>query len=214
MDYYQILGVKRSCDRKTLHQAFRELSKKKHPDRYDEASRRQAEKDYQQIVVAFNTLKDDRLRAKYDKSLAAPQKPRTSETPDELSKKYHNAGVQRYNQGQHEAAVDCFKRAVHYRDNAESHYYKGLAESQLPRLRKDAVSSLQAAVQKNGRNPKYHLQLAKTLLEFGLKVRAKAVIDKALPMFPNNRELVTLARELEPQTASKKGGLLGGIFGK
>ncbi len=213
MDYYQVLGVPKNCDRNALHKAFRALSKKYHPDRFDEATRPRAEKSYQKIVVAFNTLKDVRLRAKYDQSMRFPSQETAREDPRQTALKYHKSGVAAYNQTDYQAALEHFKRALYYHEDAETYYFKALAESKMPKLRKESVASMQKAVSLQPKNSAYYWQLAKLFLDYGLKIRARTVLEKAVERFPQNRELLALFHEVEPEKA-KKSGLLSGLFGK
>lgn len=216
MDHYQRLGVPRNCNRDTLHQAFRELSKKFHPDRFPEAERRAAETRYQQIVIAFNKLKDPRQRKAYDQTLEQPAAARepAQKDPRSMAENYFKTGMGKYESGDYQAAVEAFKRAVHYQEEAEYYYYKGMAESHINKLHKESVVSLQKAVAKNPRNAKYYAELAKLFSGYGLHTRARTVIEKAVQLFPGNKEILTLARQLAPEKDSKKSGLLGGIFGR
>ena len=214
MDYYQLLGVNRNCDRDALHRAFREVSRKQHPDCFGEDVRAEAEKRYQQVVVAFNTLKDPKQRAKYDKTLTQQHQAKTNTADaDTMGRRYFQSGMTRYQGGDHVAAVEAFKRAVYYKEEAEYYYYKAMAESHVTRLRKDAVGSIQKAIAKNPRVAKYHILLVQLFIEFGLVTRARTSIDKASSLFPNDEQILELGRQVNPDKY-KKSGLFGGLFGK
>ncbi|MDJ0834913.1 MAG: DnaJ domain-containing protein [Acidobacteriota bacterium] len=215
MDHYQLLGVPKNCDRNTLHRAFRELSKKYHPDRFAESERADAEKKYKQVVVAFNTLKDPRLRARYDRKLKAPTTRQTSslnEDPLVLARKYFETGITRSGSGQHEAAVECFKRANHYKEDAETYFRLAVAESNVTRLHRDSVAHFQKAIGMKPGVMKYHTEFIKALRTFGLNTRAKVALDKAFEQFPQNSELLEIGRELDPKRY--KSGFLGGLFNR
>jgi molecular chaperone DnaJ len=62
-DYYEILGVPRDADEKTIKNAFRRLALKYHPDRSTEPD---AEERFKQIAEAYAVLSDPRKRAEYD----------------------------------------------------------------------------------------------------------------------------------------------------
>ncbi|WP_185984061.1 molecular chaperone DnaJ [Aureimonas mangrovi] len=64
-DYYEMLGVARGCDEKTLKASFRKLAMQYHPDRNpgDEA----AEIRFKEIGEAYEVLKDPQKRAAYDR---------------------------------------------------------------------------------------------------------------------------------------------------
>ena len=62
-DYYEILGVPRHTDRKTIKDAFRRLALKYHPDRNKDPD---AEEKFKEIAEAYRVLSDPRKRADYD----------------------------------------------------------------------------------------------------------------------------------------------------
>lgn len=64
-DYYQILGVSRDADAKTLKSAYRKLAMQYHPDRNPGDTA--AEQKFKQISQAYDVLKDDQKRAAYDR---------------------------------------------------------------------------------------------------------------------------------------------------
>ena len=63
-DYYDILGVDKDANQKEIKKAYRNLSKKYHPDISD---RDDAEEKFKEITEAYEVLSDEEKRAKYDK---------------------------------------------------------------------------------------------------------------------------------------------------
>jgi molecular chaperone DnaJ len=64
-DYYEILGVTRSCDEGELKAAFRKLAMEHHPDR--NAGCTKAEGRFKEINEAYSVLSDAQKRAAYDR---------------------------------------------------------------------------------------------------------------------------------------------------
>jgi molecular chaperone DnaJ len=64
-DYYEVLGVARDADKKTIKDAFRELAMKYHPDRNKAPD---AEEKFKEIAEAYAVLSDPEKRARYDSS--------------------------------------------------------------------------------------------------------------------------------------------------
>ncbi len=62
-DYYQVLGVPRDADVKTIKQAYHTLAMKWHPDRNKNP---EAEERFKHIAKAYAILKDPKKRAQYD----------------------------------------------------------------------------------------------------------------------------------------------------
>jgi molecular chaperone DnaJ len=62
-DYYEVLGVQRDADQKTIKDAFRRLALQYHPDRNKEPG---AEARFKEIAEAYAVLSDAKKRADYD----------------------------------------------------------------------------------------------------------------------------------------------------
>ena len=62
-DYYEVLGVTRDADQKTIKDAFRTLALQFHPDRNKEPG---AEERFKEIAEAYAILSDPKKRADYD----------------------------------------------------------------------------------------------------------------------------------------------------
>lgn len=65
IDYYEILGVERTCDDKTLKTAFRRLAMQYHPDK--NPGDKAAEQKFKELGEAYEVLKDPQKRAAYDR---------------------------------------------------------------------------------------------------------------------------------------------------
>lgn len=65
VDYYEMLGVTRECDEKTLKSAFRKLAMQYHPDK--NPGNQEAEQKFKEIGEAYEVLKDPQKRAAYDR---------------------------------------------------------------------------------------------------------------------------------------------------
>lgn len=63
-DFYQILGVARDSDKKTIKSAYRQLARKFHPDVNKESD---AEQRFKDISAAYEVLSDDEKRGIYDR---------------------------------------------------------------------------------------------------------------------------------------------------
>lgn len=62
-DYYEVLGVDKTADEKTIKKAYRKLARKYHPDVCDEEG---AEEKFKEVSEAYAVLSDDEKRQRYD----------------------------------------------------------------------------------------------------------------------------------------------------
>ena len=64
-DYYEVLGVEKGADERSIKKAYRKLARKHHPDASDE-SPEVAEKKFKEISEAYEVLADSEKRSRYD----------------------------------------------------------------------------------------------------------------------------------------------------
>lgn len=65
-DYYEVLGVTRDSDARTIKTAYRKLAMKYHPDR--NPGDKEAEERFKEAAEAYEVLSDDNKRAVYDRA--------------------------------------------------------------------------------------------------------------------------------------------------
>ena len=86
-DYYDILGVPRDADKKTLKDAYHRLAMKWHPDRNKAPD---AEDRFKEIAKAYAVLSDPKKRARYD---ASGEEGVAHFTSDDLFRDHHRVAV-------------------------------------------------------------------------------------------------------------------------
>ncbi len=64
-DYYEVLGVDKSADKRAIKKAYRKLAMKYHPDK--NPGDKEAEEKFKEAYEAYEVLHDDEKRALYDK---------------------------------------------------------------------------------------------------------------------------------------------------
>ncbi len=65
-DYYEILGVVRTCDGEEIKRAYRKLAMKWHPDRHQGQDHSEAEAKFKEAAEAYEALSDPARRQRYD----------------------------------------------------------------------------------------------------------------------------------------------------
>ncbi|EKX41806.1 hypothetical protein GUITHDRAFT_74529 [Guillardia theta CCMP2712] len=64
-DYYEVLGVQKSAEKRDIEKAYKKLALKWHPDKNPDRPQH-AEKMFKEINEAYQILTDDQKRARYD----------------------------------------------------------------------------------------------------------------------------------------------------
>ncbi|MDH3746123.1 MAG: J domain-containing protein, partial [Acidobacteriota bacterium] len=57
-NHYEILGLPQNATSRQIRERFLELARERHPDRFQDADKHQAEIDFQGVTQAFNILSD------------------------------------------------------------------------------------------------------------------------------------------------------------
>ena len=103
-------------------------------------------------------------------------------------------------EGQREAAVPYFARAVHYAPNTPRYRaYFGKALSSDPAQRHKAEAEMQAAIKQDPDNSTYRLMLTEFFIDIKLLKRAEGELNRLLAAFPNNREAQEMLASLKAQ---------------
>ncbi len=193
-DYYQLLGVAPTASAQEIRQAYMRLAREKHPDRFaDPLQKQQAQRAFQEITTAFNTLQNPRHRQEYDESRHRPQ-PRT---PGEIARDAYERGQAALEGGQLEDAITLLRTAVHH-DGSEVSYHAALghALAQVPQLAREAVQVLERATQLSPGNAGAFADLAVVLARQGLRLRAQKAVEVAHRLAPRDGRIARLAAEL------------------
>ncbi|KAJ3373361.1 hypothetical protein GGF31_000794 [Allomyces arbusculus] len=94
LDYYAVLGVDRDADADDVRKAYRREALKYHPDKHQGDARARAEIRFKQLAEAYEVLKDDRLRAAYDRGghAASAAAARGQEPPPQQQSRSRSTG--------------------------------------------------------------------------------------------------------------------------
>ncbi len=186
----ELLDVDEKADSETIKKNYFRLAKEFHPDRYftftDPAIKTKLTAVFDAITKAYHTLKDDKLRAEYFKSLTAPKK---AEEGDEKVKaeEQFKRGVEEFKKGNFWGAVDNFKWATKMMPkNANYWSYLSLTYSKVPGRLKEAEDALLAAIKLEPFNADFYANLGLIYMKAGLKKRAYSHFQKALKIDSKN----------------------------
>jgi curved DNA-binding protein CbpA len=193
-DYYELLGVGPSASAAEVRKAYARLAREKHPDRFtDPAEKERAQKLFQEITTAFNTLVSSTGREDYDRARSRPQ-PRN---PEEIAADAFERAQPALSGGQLDEAITLLRTAVyHAPEKASYHAALGHALGRLPAHARDAVQELERATQLDPHNAATFAELAVVLARQGMRLRANKALEAALRIAPRDPRLARLAAEL------------------
>jgi curved DNA-binding protein CbpA len=213
--YYDVLGVAANEPSQNMKNVYYQLARRYHPDRFRKANPSllaRVESAFARVTQAYETLRDDNLRATYNAKLTARKKvdrlgesapkaatpsARPTEGSAERAEVQFKEGFAALELGQKKAAMGLFAAAAKAVPN-EARYraFYGHLLAGDERTRRVAEAELQAAVKLDPANAEYRVMLAELYRDLGLKLRAKGEAERAVAADPNNQKARDLLRAL------------------
>jgi curved DNA-binding protein CbpA len=195
-NYYELLGVGRTATTAEVRQAYLRLAREKHPDLFaDPAEKARAQRSFQDLTTAFNTLQNESSRREYDAEVERPK----PVTPAEIAQEAYARGLQMLEAGQLQDAVTALHAAVHHAPNAARyHAVLGRALGRHPPAAREAIQAFERAVQLAPGSASFHAELAALFLKQGLRLRAQKAAEQALRIDPKEPLARRVAENLGP----------------
>jgi DnaJ-domain-containing protein 1 len=217
--------VEKSVSIPELKQAYYDIARKYHPDRFrgaDKSLLSQVESSFARITQAYDTLRDAKLRASYDARLEAQKRaarlaesaPKATAsniektvdsddlrdeglTPVQQAEIQFRKGFAALELGDRNLAVGLLGSAARTVAH-EPRYraYYGRALALHESTRRLAEAELQAAVKLEPDNAEYRVMLAELYRDLGFQVRARSEAERALAADDGNRKAKDLLDSL------------------
>lgn len=213
VDYYQVLGVRRTASIGEIKSAYHKLAKRFHPDRFhrdaDATLHARIEEAFARIAQSYETLKEKQSRAAYDLKLsqqstttqavgaASPRPGAQGTTPEKGSAdaatlmrqadESFQRGMLALNRGKPMVAISSFGEAVRLAPrNAHYRAFYGRALAENEGTRRQAETELKAAIALDSNNALYHVMFAEFYSRIGLPRRAQSELERALAIDSQN----------------------------
>lgn len=210
-DYYAVLGVARGASPDEIRKAYMRMARDRHPDRFpDPVEKARADELFKELTAAYNTLSNERNRRDYDAQMERPQ----LTAPEEIAAAAFERGLQAFENADYQQAVDLFRTAAHHQP-AEAKYLAALGRTlgKNPRWAREAIDTLEKAIQLEPGNGAFHAEQARLFRAQGLKLRARKAVEAALRLSPGDRGIQKLAAEIAAEEGPGPGGEGGGLMG-
>ena len=208
---YEILSVSPQAPEQDIRSAYHELAKLYHPDRFQSKTygadlRVKVDKLFTYITGAYSTLSDPALRSSYDdqrlksesKVEATLQSRSTADSDNEkMAETLFRSGRLALVNREYETAASRFSECVWLRpEAARYHHFLGVAQMEIPRLRKEAEGHLLKAIALDKGRVNSYLELGRLYLKANLPNRAAAQFYEALRWDPDNPEALRRLQEV------------------
>jgi curved DNA-binding protein CbpA len=194
--YYDVLDVSKESSPAQMKLKYYDLARRYHPDRFrkaDPSVLARTESAFARITQAYDTLRDDRLRANYDAKLAARQK--AQQTIDRAKPK----PTQTNEPAPASPAATPDKPAApgqSVAQRAEAQFKEGLAALETGE-RKAALGLFAAAANAVPKEARYHAHYGRLLAEHEHTRRAaETELQAAIKLDPQNGEYRVMLAEL------------------
>jgi DnaJ-domain-containing protein 1 len=185
--HYDVLGVNREVSAQSLKTTYYQLARSYHPDRfrtYDASLVTRLEAAFARIKQAYDTLRDDNLRANYNTKLESRRKVEQS--------------VPKAPEPQPESVVEKMAEpTASPAESAAARASRGQMLARNEKTRRAAEAELLAAIKLDPKNAEYRVMLAELYRDLGLKLRAKGEAERAVAADPNNRKARDLLQALK-----------------
>jgi curved DNA-binding protein CbpA len=203
-DYFALLGVSETVDRRTLKKAYFKVSKEFHPDRHYGKNlgsfRERLARIFDTAHKAFEVLSDDGERAAYlaRRSGRGGRARAASQTPQDHAAELFRRACSAEVSGDESAAAKLFAAAV--RVDPKDRYLRRAASFSLKAERlEDAEEYAKKAVELRPNDPSYARLLADAYRAAGKLDRAELTLARALTLKNDNDHL---RAELEAELAA------------
>ena len=183
--HYDVLGVNREVSAESLKTIYYQLARSYHPDRFRKSHASlvtRLEAAFARIKQAYDTLRDDNLRANYNTKIATARK-KAEQVVAEPAPQAPTPQPETVIERVAESAADRAARGRMLAGNEKT--------------RRAAEAELLAAIKLEPKNAEYRVMLAELYRDLGLKLRAKGEAERAVAADPYNRKARDLLRDLK-----------------
>ncbi|UCF70423.1 MAG: DnaJ domain-containing protein [candidate division WOR-3 bacterium] len=208
-NFYEVLGVSQNATITEIKRVYLALAQKYHPDKFtDENEKKEASEIFSRVTAAYRTLSDEKLRAKYDQSLAKHTTD-ADEAKEIQAKNLFNRASEHIDKGEHWPALNLLKTAYSYDRRPLYLSYMGLMQVYTKRNQSDGFKKLEHAIKTELFNPVMHYNLGLAYESVGKEKEALRAYQQAL----NWNSKYTQAKVAIGRLRKKKKGMFSRLFG-
>ncbi len=224
---YEILGIGEGADQEEIQNAYHNLARQFHPDRFQSKEfsdevRAKAQRIFACINESYAALRDSVSRAHYNAKRLQDKNPVQAvaragaaaySEKERIAEALFREGRACLTHGDFEKAVEHLRGSVWLRpDKSHYHRYLGIAQTEIPQFRKSAEQHLLKAIELDGTSIASRLALVKLYMKANLPRKAEMQLQNVLRWDPENAEAKRLATELKQFSKAPYGQRSGSLF--
>lgn len=193
IDMHQLLEIDEYADSDTVKKNYFRLAKEFHPDRYfaiaDPSVKVKLTAIFDAITNAYNSLKDEKQRRNYFKTMESSKKVREGGNARQKAEESFRKGLEDFKKGLYPSAVQHLKSTIKLLPKNPGYWnYLSLAYSKIPGKLNEAEEALMNAIKLDPANADYLSNLGLIYLKAGSKKKARQSFEKALKIDPGNEK--------------------------
>ncbi len=217
LDYYVLFNLKNTASPNEIKEVYYKYAKKFHPDRLgnmpDPDLREKSNFVFARVNKAFDVLNNEDKKREYDskgyKEISPQDK--VSENLQEKANILYRKAKTLYNQKKFWEAATLLEEAVRYDGKGPYYLLLGLAQTNVPNLRRVSEKNLMKAIELEPWNAEPHVAVGLLFMAEKMEKRAESFFRKALSIDPDH----SLARKrLEELTKTTEKKSLFSLFSK
>ena len=180
-DYYSILGVAKNATSKQIRDRFLQLARDRHPDRFSDDEKDEAEVQFQKITQAYNVLHHSARRLQYDQDAEVRAKAPSHDVKSQAARVYLRRGIEAYKGKRfQEAATNLEQATQEDPSDPQAWYYLALVYGQRTSWLSKGLAAASKACELDSSNATYLKQAGKMADQAGMSSRALKYYRDAL----------------------------------
>ena len=196
--YYTILGVPQNATSKQVRERFLQLARDRHPDRFADEEKDDAETAFQQITQAYNVLHDAKRRRQYDEDQNLQSKSPTQAVTTQAARVYLRRGIEAFKGKRYQEAATNLEQATQEDSkDPQAWYYLAQVYAQRTSLLSRALAAAAKACELDAANPDYLKEAGKLAAAGGMTSRAAKYYRDALTFGGEDAEVRAALKALK-----------------
>ena len=169
-DYYSVLGISKNATDEEVKKAYRELSKKYHPDKHQNNDLMElAEIKFKEVNEAYQAITSERKNKNQERQDSYKSSHNDQKSYNTQFEKYIDSALNYFSLGNMNKAIEFCNLAIKENSkSAEGYYVRAMIYASIPNL-EEAMKSISVAISKGNLDFEHLIDFFKKLIEIETK---------------------------------------------